>query len=121
MREPCPNCTGDCGSTNPPISECPVRGGVAKPSMSYADYLALLRAHSALGEGDSMVARRHLATLEDVAIRDEIDAVIRAGQHDDAMHRLHRFTNPKYPSADECKAHVGSPHHFHTAKQGSLL
>ncbi|MGX9428032.1 hypothetical protein [Bradyrhizobium sp. LeoA1S1] len=98
-----------------------MRGGSVKPSMSYADYLALLRAHSALSAGDSMIARRHLATLDDVAIRDEIDAVIRAGQYDDAMHRLHLFINPKYPSADECKAHVGNPNHFHTAEQGSLL
>ncbi|WP_157791281.1 hypothetical protein [Bradyrhizobium japonicum] len=68
-----------------------------------------------------MVARRHLATLEAVAIRDEIDAVIRAGLHDDAMHRLRLFTHPKFPSVDECKAHVGSERHFHTTKQGSLL
>ncbi|WP_028165440.1 hypothetical protein [Bradyrhizobium elkanii] len=98
-----------------------MRGGSVKPSLSYADYLALLRAYTALSEGDSMIARRHLATLEDVAIRDEIDAVIRAAQYDDAMHRLHLFTNPKYPTVDDCKAHVGNPHHFHTAKQGSLL
>lgn len=89
--------------------------------MSVADKLALLRAHAALGEGDSMVARRHLAALEDEATRDEIDAVIRAGFHDDALHRLRLFTHPKFPSADECKAHVGSDRHFHATKQGSLL
>lgn len=120
MSEPCPDCSGDCGSANPPVLNCPMEGGSVKPSMSYADYLALLRAHAALSEGDSMIARRHIAALEDVAIRDEIDAVIRAGQHDDAMHRLHLFTHPKYPSVDDCKAHVGNASHFH-AKQGSLL
>ena len=98
-----------------------MRAGVVKPDVSHADYLAIFRAHAALSEGDSMVASRHLATLEDVAIRDEVDAVIRAGQYDDAMLRLHRFTNPKYPSSDECKAHVGNPNHFNPSKQGSLL
>lgn len=89
--------------------------------ISHADRLALLRGQIALTEGDSMVARRHLATLEDVAIRDEIDAVIRAGLYDDAMHRLRCFTHPKFPSVDECEKHVGSARHFHKTKQGSLL
>lgn len=89
--------------------------------MSPTDKLALMRAHSALGVGDSMVARRHIATLDDVAIRDEIDAVIRAGLHDDAMHRLHLFIHPKFPSVAECEKHVGSERHFHSTKQGSLL
>ena len=88
---------------------------------SPTDKLALLRAHAALSCGDSMVARRHLATLDAVAIRDEIDVVIRAGLNDDALHRLRLFTHPKFPSVDECKAHVGSERHFHTTKQGSLL
>ncbi|WP_445215945.1 hypothetical protein ACKWRH_26630 [Bradyrhizobium sp. Pa8] len=74
-----------------------------------------------MGEGDSMVARRHLATLNDIAIRDEIDAVIRAGLHDDALNRLRLFTHPKFPSAAECEKHVGSERHFHTTKQWSLL
>ncbi|WLA86855.1 hypothetical protein [Bradyrhizobium elkanii] len=89
--------------------------------LTHADKLALLRTQIALTEGDSMVARRHLATLEDVAIRDEIDAVIRAGLYDDALHRLRCFTHPKYRTADECAAHVDSDHHFQPARQGSLL
>lgn len=89
--------------------------------MSPADRLALLRAHSALSAGESVMARRHLATLDDGAIRDEIDAVIRNGQHDDAMHRLRLFTHPKYPTVGECEAHVGNDHHFQAEKQGSLL
>ncbi|UEM09291.1 hypothetical protein J4G43_031695 [Bradyrhizobium barranii subsp. barranii] len=92
-----------------------------KPSVSYDDYLALLRAEAALSEGDTMVARRHIATLEQVGIRDEIDAVIRAGLYDDAIHRMRLFTHPKYPSDDACAAHVGNVHHFRPAKQGSLL
>lgn len=121
MCEPCPNCSGDCRSANPPVLECPMRGGSVKPSVSYDDYLALLRAQVALNEGDSVVARRHLATLEEVGIRDEIDAVIRAGLYDDAIHRMRLFTHPKFPSVDECYGHVGSERHFHTTKQGSLL
>ncbi|MDX3966114.1 MAG: hypothetical protein QHD01_05880 [Bradyrhizobium sp.] len=80
-----------------------------------------MRAGAALGAGDSMVARRHLATLDDVAIRDEIDALIRAGLNDDAMHRLHLFTHPKFRSVDDCEAHVGSEHHYRITMQGSLL
>lgn len=87
---------------------------------SPADMLALRRAHTALSVGDSMMARRHLATLNAIA-SDEIDAAIRAGLHDDALHRLRLFTNPKFPSVDDCEAHVGSERHFHTTKQRSLL
>lgn len=121
MREPSPNCSGDCGSANPPVLNCPMDGGTVKPSGSYHDYLALLRAKAALSEGDTMVALRHLATLERVGIRDEIDAVIRSGLYDDAIHRMRLFTHPKYPNDDACAAHVGNDHHFRPAKQGSLL
>ncbi|MBB4377073.1 hypothetical protein [Bradyrhizobium sp. SBR1B] len=49
-------------------------------------------------DGDSMVARRHLATLEDIAIRDEIDPrrSLRLREQ-----RLRCFTHPKYRTADE--------------------
>ncbi|MEY9128293.1 hypothetical protein ABIA09_007855 [Bradyrhizobium yuanmingense] len=89
--------------------------------MSHTDKLALLRAGAALSVGDSMVARRHLATLDDVAVRDEIESLIRADLHDDAKHRLHLYTHPKFRSVDDCEAHVGSEHHYRITMQGGLL
>ena len=62
--------------------------------LTHADKLALLRTQIALTEGDSMVARRHLATLEDVAIRDEIDVVIRAGLNDRVLYWWLSHTRP---------------------------
>lgn len=88
--------------------------------MTGADRINLIRAHDAMCEGDSMVARRFLAAVKDIAIRDEIDDLIRAGHYDDATHRLHLFINPKFPSVSDCAAHVGDPNQFRT-KQGSLL
>lgn len=89
--------------------------------MSSDDRLALLRAHTALSAGDSQVARRHLATLSDMAICDEIDAVIRAGLYDGALHRLHLLINPKFQSSDACLRHVGSTSHYRKPKEGNLL
>jgi hypothetical protein len=80
--------------------------------LSTDDLIILRRAQAALAEGDSMVARRHLAALADTDIGEEIDSVIRAGLYDDAAHRLDRFINPKFPSVSACAEHVGAAKHF---------
>ncbi|MGJ4942439.1 hypothetical protein ACQR1W_17830 [Bradyrhizobium sp. HKCCYLS1011] len=81
--------------------------------ISTEDLAALQSADAALAEGDPMVARRHLATLDNLEVADEIDALIRAGLHDDAAHRLNLFINPKFPSLEECIAHIGERRHFY--------
>jgi len=81
--------------------------------ISPEDLTALERAQDALAQGDSMVARQHLATLDNLEVADEIDALIRVGHHDDAAHRLNLFINPKFPSLEECIAHIGENCHFY--------
>lgn len=83
------------------------------------DMTALKRAQAALSEGDSMVARRHLAAA-DCAFADEIDSLICDGLFDEAAHRLHLFHNSKFLSLDDCVAHVGETGHYHV-QSGSLL
>ncbi len=75
------------------------------------DECVFARAHAALAVGDSQVARRYLAAAGS-GFADEIDDLIRAGEYEDAQHRLFTFLNPKFPSADECEQHVGEPFHF---------
>jgi hypothetical protein len=80
--------------------------------LSADDLIALHRAENALAQGDVMIARRHLAALENTDVGDEIGAVIRAGLYDDAALRLDRFLNPKFPSVTACAEHVGKAKHF---------
>ncbi|KRR21658.1 hypothetical protein CQ13_06300 [Bradyrhizobium retamae] len=75
------------------------------------DLAALARAHAALSAGDSMVARRWLASVGNV-FAEEIDSLIRQGRYEDATERLHRYLNPKFSTVAECEAHVGSSHHL---------
>jgi hypothetical protein len=75
------------------------------------DEFDIKRAHAALAVGDPSVARRWLAAVGSI-FAEEIDALIRAGHHDDALHRMHVYLNPKYQSVEECEQHVGEPFHF---------
>ncbi|WP_316172891.1 hypothetical protein [Bradyrhizobium sp. SZCCHNRI2049] len=90
-------------------------------NVTHPDALTLRRARAALAEGDPMVARRYLATLEDTRIAGEIDAVIRAGDYEDALLRLERFIHPKFQSSAACLQHAGSARHFRKPKEGELL
>jgi hypothetical protein len=72
---------------------------------------ALTRAYLALADGDSAISRRFLASV-DTAFAQEIDGLIRAGLHDDAVQRLRVYLNPKFKTAEECAQHVGEPFHF---------
>jgi len=83
-------------------------------------YRSLSSAKSLLGNGDYLTARQILASLND-NFAEEIDALIRAGEYDEAKHRLQRYLNPKYPSVAACQAHVGSRQHYDVAKQRELL
>jgi len=78
---------------------------------SLFDDTEIKRAHAALAVGDSSVAQRWLACVGS-AFSGEIDALIRAGLHDDALHRMSVYLNPKFQSVEECEQHVGEPIHF---------
>ncbi len=70
---------------------------------------------------DGEIAEAHeLTRTYELPHGDEIEALIRAGWISDAIERIEKYLNPKYPSVAACESHVGKAHHFSKTNRSLL-